>query len=305
MSDSLADYLDRYDRACTKAAHEIIHAYSTSFSMATRLLEKDVRTDICVLYAMVRIADEIVDGTAEGAGLDRRAVSGVLDDYERAVLAAPSRRFHVDPVLHAYGQTARRCGFDPEHVAAFFSSMRRDLHQASYGRADFEDYVYGSAEVIGLLCLSVFLADHPVTQEEYDELAVGARSLGAAFQKVNFLRDLAEDADVLGRSYIPGADGGELTAERKAALVADIRQDLVHARTGISLLPMSARVGVLAAASFFSELTDRIDKLTPAQLRQRRVSVPRHVKLALFARAVANAPGLRRPHPTPSKDDNR
>ena len=281
MSEPLDSYLERYDRACNKAAQKIIHTYSTSFSLATRVLEKRVRTDISALYAMVRIADEIVDGTAEAAGLDHDEVSAALDSYERAVLDAPSRRFHVDPVLHAYANTARRCAFDPEHVRAFFSSMRRDLHQVSYDHADFEDYVYGSAEVIGLLCLSVFLADQEVTDEEYRHLVAGARSLGAAFQKVNFLRDLAEDTEVLGRAYFPGAASSELTAEHKDELVADIRRDLAHARTVIPLLPLSARVGVLAATSLFTELTDRIDKLTPAQLSSQRVSVPRHTKAAL------------------------
>lgn len=295
MPDAFDVYLDRYDRACAKAAQEVILTYSTSFSLATRALAKQVRTDICNLYAMVRIADEIVDGTAAAAGMGHEDISAELDAYERAVLAAPSARFHTDPVLHAYAMTARRCEFDPEHVTAFFSSMRRDLNQASYDQDGFDDYVYGSAEVIGLLCLSVFLADHPVTDEERARLTAGARSLGAAFQKVNFLRDLAEDTDVLGRTYFPGLADCELTEERKGELVADIRRDLADARAVIPLLPLSARIGVLAAAELFRELTDRIDELPAAELSERRVSVPGPTKAVLLARAAATAPRLTRP----------
>lgn len=285
----LGEFLDRYDRAAVKASHEVILSYSTSFSLATRLLEKQVRTDIRNLYAMVRIADEIVDGTARAAGLSHEETAAALDDYESAVLAAPARRFHVDPVLHAYALSARRCGFNPEHVTAFFSSMRRDLNQTTYDEQSFEDYVYGSAEVIGLLCLSAFLVDHPVTEEQRGRMEEGARSLGAAFQKINFLRDLAEDSGTLGRAYFPGLDDHELTEEHKAQLIADIRGDLAHARTVIPLLPLSARTGVLAAAELFATLTDQLDELPAAELTRRRVSVPRRTKLAILARAVAAA----------------
>lgn len=293
--EQLAEFLDRYDRAAVRAAHEVILAYSTSFSLATRLLEKQVRTDIRNLYAMVRIADEIVDGTAQAAGMSAREAAETLDDYERVVLAAPERRFHVDPVLHAYALSARRCGFDPEHVVAFFSSMRRDLQQNTHDARSFEDYVYGSAEVIGLLCLSAFLVDHPVTDAGRTELEAGARSLGAAFQKINFLRDLAEDSGTLGRAYFPGLDHRELTEVHKTELIADIRKDLAHARTVIPRLPRSARTGVLAATELFTELTDRLDDLPAAELSTRRVSVPRRIKFAVLARAVAKAPRLKNP----------
>ena len=292
-SRELADFLDRYDRTAIQAAHQVIMSYSTSFSLATRLLEKQVRTDIRNLYAMVRIADEIVDGTAAAAGMNRAEIGKTLDDYERAVLAAPSQRFHADPVLHAYALSARRCGFSPEHVVAFFSSMRCDLNQVSHDARSFDDYVYGSAEVIGLLCLSAFLVDHPVTGTQRARLEAGARSLGAAFQKINFLRDLAEDSGALGRSYFPGLGEQGLTEAHKTELIADIRTDLADARTTIPLLPISARVGVLAATELFAELTGRIEKLPAAELSARRVSVPPAAKAAILARAVAKAPRLK------------
>ncbi|SMG25288.1 Phytoene/squalene synthetase [Corynebacterium pollutisoli] len=283
------DYLNRYDRMAVKAAHKVISSYSTSFSLATGLLSPSVRRDIRNLYAMVRIADEIVDGTVEAAGASHRECEQVLDDYEAAVLAAPAQRFHVDPVLHAYAQTARRCDFDPAHVRAFFASMRRDLTQSSHDQGSFDEYVYGSAEVIGLLCLQAFLVDHPVTDAERRRLEAGARSLGSAFQKVNFLRDLREDAGVLGRSYFPGVDITSLTEDDKSRLVAEIRGELADAAAVIPLLPPTARAGVLAATNLFAELNERIDATPAAELARRRISVPRRTKAAILAKAVARS----------------
>ena len=283
------DYLNRYDRMAVKAAHKVISSYSTSFSLATGLLSPSVRRDIRNLYAMVRIADEIVDGTVEAAGASHRECEQLLDDYEAAVLAAPAQRFHVDPVLHAYAQTARRCDFDPAHVRAFFASMRRDLTQSSHDQGSFDEYVYGSAEVIGLLCLQAFLVDHPVTDAERRRLEAGARSLGSAFQKVNFLRDLREDAGVLGRSYFPGVDITSLTEDDKSRLVAEIRDELADAASVIPLLPPTARAGVLAATNLFAELNERIDATPAAELARRRISVPRRTKAAILAKAVARS----------------
>lgn len=283
------DYLNRYDRMAVKAAHKVISSYSTSFSLATGLLSPSVRRDIRNLYAMVRIADEIVDGTVEAAGASHRECEQLLDDYEAAVLAAPAQRFHVDPVLHAYAQTARRCDFDPAHVRAFFASMRRDLTQSSHDQGSFDEYVYGSAEVIGLLCLQAFLFDHPVTDAERRRLEAGARSLGSAFQKVNFLRDLREDAGVLGRSYFPGVDITSLTEDDKSRLVAEIRDELADAASVIPLLPPTARAGVLAATNLFAELNERIDATPAAELARRRISVPRRTKAAILAKAVARS----------------
>lgn len=281
--------LARYDGAAIQAAHEIINAYSTSFSLATRLLRGQVREDVRNLYAMVRIADEIVDGTAESAGLSRAEICSELDAYEQAVLDSPQRRFHTDPVLHAWAISARRCGFKDEHVTAFFASMRRDLNQSEYDQEGLEDYVYGSAEVIGLMCLDAFLVDHRVSAHERATLEAGARSLGAAFQKVNFLRDLAEDTGMLGRTYFPELREQGLTEATKDHLVADIRADLDKAYACIGLLPMDARVGVQAAADLFAELNRRIDKLPAKHVATRRVSVPAAQKSFIMARAIKRA----------------
>ena len=272
--------LKRYDAMCERVAGDVIAHYSTSFSLATRFLGPQVRADVRNLYAMVRIADEIVDGAADDHAAE------LLDAYEAQVLAAPHARFHTDPVIHAWALSARRCRFSEDHVRAFFASMRRDLNQSAYDPADFDAYVYGSAEVIGLMCVAAFVADEPVTAAQRAELDEGARALGSAFQKVNFLRDLAEDRDDLGRTYFPQLRGRGIDDAVKAELVDDIRADLARARRAIPLIPSTARGAVAAAEALFSALNERIDATPAATLATARVSVPRHRKLYLTARAV-------------------
>ncbi|NLA55959.1 MAG: phytoene/squalene synthase family protein [Corynebacterium humireducens] len=277
----MVDPLRRFDRMAHRAAREVIGSYSTSFSLAAKLLAPGIRRDVQNIYAMVRVADEIVDGPAAEAGA---SPSALLDAYEQAVLASLTGRFSVDPVVHAFGLTARRCGIPAEHVTAFFRSMRADLTETSHTPESLEAYIYGSAEVVGLMCLAAFLVDHPVTPEERARLEHGARALGSAFQKINFLRDLAEDSRDLGRSYL-----GDLSDDTKPAFIAGIREELAAARDVLPLLPGQARVGVLAATDLFSELTDLLDAAPVAELRARRLSVPMRRKVALAARAMVKA----------------
>ncbi|WP_367117270.1 phytoene/squalene synthase family protein [uncultured Corynebacterium sp.] len=287
MAARTTNWLRRYDAMCNSAASSVISTYSTSFNLSSRLLPARERRDIHNLYAVVRIADEIVDGTAEQAGA--MELAAVLDAYERQVLAAPDSRFHTDPVMHAYARTARRCEFDNELLKAFFASMRRDLASQRYSQPELEDYVYGSAEVIGLLCLDVFLADKTVDPAQRITMENGAKRLGAAFQKVNFLRDIAEDTHDLGRVYF--ATHGILDDAAKAEIVAEIRGDLAAAHEAIGLLPLSARAAVTAAANLFIELTDMIDAMPAERLSTTRVSVPTHRKALITAQAVARAIG--------------
>ncbi|WP_284796518.1 phytoene/squalene synthase family protein [Corynebacterium rhinophilum] len=275
--------LTRYDQAASRAAAQVMGQYSTSFTLATRLLRGRVREDIRHLYAVVRIADELVDGTAHQASIDAAAA---LDAYEAAILAAPEKRLHTDPVVHSYAITARRCVFQRQHLVAFFDSMRADLSQREYSAAELAEYIYGSAEVIGLLCVQVFLTEETVSAADRATMDRGARHLGAAFQKINFLRDLGEDSSVLGRAYFPQAAGGELSEAAKSALIADIRHDLAAAEESINLLPLSARFGVRAAADIFAELTNRLAATPAAELKTTRISVPNRTKAWLAARAV-------------------
>ena len=275
--------LTGYDQAASRAAAQVMGQYSTSFSLATRLLRGRVREDIRHLYAVVRIADELVDGTADHAAIDAAAA---LDAYESAILAAPEKRLHTDPVVHSYAITARRCGFQREQLVAFFDSMRADLNQREYSASELAKYIYGSAEVIGLLCVQVFLAEETVSAADRAAMDRGARHLGSAFQKINFLRDLGEDSSVLGRAYFPQAAGGVLSEAAKSALIADIRRELAAAEEAINLLPLSARFGVRAAADIFAELTNRLAATPAAELKTTRISVPNRTKAWLAARAV-------------------
>lgn len=292
--DVAQDPLARYDAMTQRCAAEVMAAYSTSFSAATRLLTPRVRDDIRNLYAMVRIADEIVDGAAGADGAEAAAVDAQLRRYEEQVLAAPATRLHTDPVLHAYAITARRCAFDPEHIRAFFASMRADVAPQPHDAASLDRYIYGSAEVIGQLCLSVFLADErqTLTQERQSLLEDGACSLGAAFQKINFLRDVAEDSTALGRGYFASPQE-RLSEEHKADIIADIRRDFARAYAAIPLLPLGVRAGVLAAADLFAALTDIIAAQPVEELYRTRASVPAWAKARIVARAVARAPRLR------------
>lgn len=272
----------------------VIGRYSTSFSLATRLLPAGVRDDIRNLYAVVRIADEIVDGAAGVAGAaggtKRTDVRGVLDDYEDRVLAAPGRGFHTDLVLHAWACTARRCGIDPEHMRAFFSSMRSDLEQVVHDRDSLARYIHGSAEVIGLMCLDIFLAHAgPVSGRQRAWLEDGAAALGASFQKVNFLRDLADDRDVLGRLYLPELQDGPLTVAVRDRVLDEVDAGIAEGRRRIPDLPSGCRAGVASAAALYAELSARLRRSTPEQIVGTRVRVPAPVKASLTARALAGS----------------
>lgn len=273
-------YLSRFDAMADKAAAQVIAQYSTSFSLAVRTLPKPERTHIRNLYAVVRIADEIVDGTTAQAN---ECPETALDLYEEQVLHAPAHRFHTDPVLHAWARTFRECRLNEDHVRAFFASMRADLTQTTFTKQELDTYIYGSAEVIGLMCLDVFLRGRDTPHRS--ELEDGARALGSAFQKVNFLRDLGEDSRALGRAYF----NAPLDDALKSTLTSQITDELDRAHTAIPLLPPAARGGVAAAEALFRELNSRIAATPAAELRTTRVSVPNHVKLAITAKAGAKA----------------
>jgi len=279
--------LSLYTRAAHTSSATIIHEYSTSFGMATRLLSPEVRPQVEDIYALVRIADEIVDGAAAEAGLavdDQRALLDALEaDTERAMRTG----YSANVVVHSFACTARSVGIDATLTAPFFSSMRRDLSQVDFSSDELGAYIYGSAEVIGLMCLRAFLSHEQVATERRMRLERGARRLGSAFQKINFLRDLAVDWTELGRSYFPGIDPGRLTERQKLELVVDIERDLGAAQDAIPELPDNCRRAIVAAHALFAELTDRIRSTPASLLLSTRVSVPTRTKLAILVRATA------------------
>ena len=286
--------LTKFDEAACSAANEVIGVYSTSFGLATRLLGPRHRQHVRNIYAMVRVADEIVDGVAAEAGLDRSAQAEHLEAYRGATLAALRLGYSSDLVLHAFSRTAVASGIGPELTDPFFASMRTDLGEAqsaddgvrlTFDAAAHASYVYGSAEVVGHMCLRVFIRDEDVSPAELEILERGACSLGAAFQNVNFLRDLADDTARLGRNYL--GTGERITAADKDRWLATIRTQLDDAAAAIPLLPRDARAAVRSAHALFGAVADRLERTSISELYRRRVRVPQPVKLALTARAIA------------------
>ena len=287
MTQTAPPRLPLYDATAEAASGVVIERYSTSFGLASRLLTKETREHIRNVYALVRVADEVVDGPATEAGLDHDLARTVLDELEADTERAIAFGFSVNPVVHAFARTARVTGFGPELTEPFFASMRMDLERTEHDQESFDRYVYGSAEVVGLMCLRAFV--HRAGRPTFDDtvLVDGARALGAAFQKVNFLRDLHADFEVLGRSYFPGVDIRTFDEATKRRLVADVQADLDRAAMTVPLLPVDARKAVGLAHALFQELNDRIAACPADRLVTTRVRVPNPVKARLAAQVLA------------------
>lgn len=278
--------LELYNAVALSTAGTIIRSYSTSFSLASRLLSRDIRIRIESMYALVRLADEIVDGTAAAAQLEPKEVSDRLDALEQETETALSSGYSSNLIVHAFALTAREVGIGSELTRPFFRSMRADLLLTEHTQESFTDYIYGSAEVIGLMCLKCFLYKGTVLDDMDDTLIEGARKLGAAFQKVNFLRDLAQDFETLGRSYFPDLIVDNFTSADKERLLADIQSDLKISAAAIPFLPTSSRYAVALAQAIFTELVRRLNATPASELLLTRVRVPNTVKLALAARVM-------------------
>jgi len=263
--------LSLYDAVADETASGVIRRYSTSFGLASRLLGPDVRQHVENVYALVRVADEIVDGPAAEAGLDDAAARRCLDDFEAETETAMRQGFSANLVVHAFARTARETGFGAELTRPFF------------------------AEVVGLMCLRAFLVGHAYPPSTVAALDDGARRLGAAFQKVNFLRDLAADFEHLGRSYFPGVDVTTFDEATKRRLVDDIDDDLRVAGEIIPVLPATSRRAVALAHGLFAELNRRLEATPASSLIRARVRVPNPVKLRIAAGAaigrIASVPG--------------
>ncbi|MGW8566731.1 phytoene/squalene synthase family protein [Isoptericola sp. NPDC055881] len=271
-----------YDAVAVESAAVVIRAYSSSFGWACRLLGEPVRDHVRTVYALVRVADEIVDDISPTLTPAQR--EDLLDELERDVTRARACGRSSNLVVHAFARTARRFGIGDDLVAPFFASMRADLTVSAHDEASFAAYVHGSAEVVGLMCLRVFVAGD---DEAYARLAPGAARLGAAFQKVNFLRDLAEDVEARGRSYFPGLDVDGFDDDARDRLLADIDADLAAAAAVIGDLPRSSRRAVRVAHDLFAELSRRLAATPAATIRRERVRVPGPVKARLVAAACA------------------
>ena len=283
--------LTLYSQAAHRASKEVIYSYSTSFGMATRLLSKDIRHHVENIYALVRVADEIVDGSAADAALSSPEIDpeAELNAFEQETYRAMRLGFSTNLIIHAFAVTAREVGISKDIVEPFFYSMRQDLTETEHTQETFDTYVYGSAEVVGLMCLAAFVHGGSYSKEEKITLVKGARALGSAFQKVNFLRDLSADFKRLGRSYFPNVSVSNFDEQTKARLVADINEDLKLSAQSLPLLPKSARAAVTAAQLLFTELNHKIGNTEATKLIETRISVGNFKKLSLVVKSFLGA----------------
>jgi phytoene/squalene synthetase len=268
--------VDLYAQVSQDAARLVTNRYSTSFSMACRLFAPQLRQHIYNIYGLVRLADEIVDTYT---GLDQR---DILDALEVETAIASQRGYSSNLIVHAFALTAREYGISASLIEPFFASMRQDITKRHYDVRELGEYVFGSAEVVGLMCLRVFTGGRAA---DYDKLKPGAQALGAAFQKVNFLRDLAADHDELGRTYFPGIEFGDFSDTAKRAIEDEIAADFAQAHVAINQLPPTARSAVELAYVYYLELFNRIRATPAATLKTRRIRVATPVKLWLYAKA--------------------
>ncbi len=258
---------------CSRITTEL---YSTSFSSSIRLLHKDLRTPIFNIYGFVRFADEIVDTFHE---FDKVKL---LADFKKATYEAIEQKISLNPILHSFQLTVNQYNIDHSLIDAFLKSMEMDLGKKQYDRNGYEEYIYGSAEVVGLMCLYVFCNGD---KNSYEQLKPYACSLGSAFQKVNFLRDLKADFEGLDRMYFPGCDFSNFTQEDKLKIEQDIQRDFDHAYEGIVQLPLKARFGVYVAYKYYLSLFKKIKKLQPQKILDTRVRIPDHGKVFILAKA--------------------
>lgn len=250
--------------------------YSTSFASAIRLLHHDMRKPIYNIYGFVRFADEIVDTFHD------QEKGELLDQFKTETYAAIRRGLSLNPILHSFQSTVKQYSIDLDLIEAFFRSMEMDLRKNFYNQDEYSEYIYGSAEVVGLMCLYVFCEGD---KEAFKKLKPAARSLGAAFQKVNFLRDVKSDYNDLHRMYFPGIDFKNFTTSMKSRIEMDIANDFKNAYSGIVQLPWKARFGVYVAYKYYLSLFLRIKRIQASKIMRERIRVPNYLKAMIVVRA--------------------
>lgn len=265
---------DTVSRTCSKA---VTNAYSTSFSLATKMLAPSIRQDIYNIYGFVRFADEIVDSFHD---YDKELL---LDEFSADLFKAIKMKISLNPILNSFQETVHKYDIDPSLYESFLKSMRLDLHKSTYlTQEEYKEYIYGSADVVGLMCLKVFVNGN---QEKYHELRESAMSLGSAFQKVNFLRDLKADYEDLSRSYFPDTNLDALDEVSKQKIIAEIEADFEKGLKGISKLPAEAKFGVYTAYIYYSKLLTKLKKVPSLEIKNKRISVPNYEKAGLLAKS--------------------
>jgi phytoene/squalene synthetase len=268
--------MNLYDEACFECSKLITKKYSTSFSLGIKTFDKSFRYPIYAIYGFVRYADEIVDTFHN---YDQQQL---IYRFKEETFKAINEGISTNPVIHSFQQVVNRYGIDHELIKAFLRSMEMDLDNKAYDQDSYQTYIYGSAEVIGLMCLRVFTSDDVL----YQSLIPKARSLGAAFQKVNFLRDVKADYTERGRTYFPGVDFNSFTEQDKLAIEAEIKHDFEEAFEGIKRLPVGTRLGVYIAYIYYLQLFKKISYTPASVILQKRIRVSDARKMSLYIKAV-------------------
>ena len=266
-----------YDIVSKDCSKIVTKTYSTSFSMATKMLSNSIRQDIYNIYGFVRLADEIVDSFHDYPKKE------LFSKFEKDLEISLKNKISLNPILNSFQYTYHKYDIDHELVSSFMDSMRLDLSKSKYKtEEEYKNYIYGSADVVGLMCLKVFVKGN---RKKYDELKSSAMSLGSAFQKVNFLRDLKADFDDLNRTYFPNTDLDNLDENSKENIIIDIENDFSEGLKGIKLLPIEAKFGVFMAYRYYSQLLKKLKKTPALEIKNTRIRVPNYKKIELLTRS--------------------
>lgn len=265
-----------YDLISADLNQQITRRYSTSFSLGIKMLHPSIREGIYAIYGFVRLADEIVDTFH---GYDQEVLlHEFIEDTKKAI----ERKISLNPVLNNFQKSVNQYGIEWDLIQCFFDSMETDLYKNAHNQQSYDQYILGSAQVVGLMCLRVFCKGNETL---YNKLKDGAMSLGAAFQKVNFLRDIKADNEELGRMYFPNLSTGILDDQAKFEIEKDIQKDFDHALENIRLLPKESRFGVYTAYIYYFMLFEKIKGLPPSKLKEERVRIPNFQKLMLLVQS--------------------
>lgn len=269
-----------FDLVSYRCSRVVTESYSTSFTLTSKMLDASIRNDVYNIYGFVRLADEIVDSFHD---YDKKTL---FDDFEEDIEKALTRKISLNPILNAFQHTYHKYNIPHHLVTAFMSSMRMDLSKKTYNsREEYQQYIYGSANVVGLMCLRVFVKGN---KEQYEDLKDAAMALGSAFQKINFLRDLKIDYEELNRTYFPNTNLRDLDENAKKSIIEEIQADLQEAYQGIIRLPEEAKLGVYTAYKYYEKLLQKLQRTPHKDIRKVRVRVPNYQKIGLLAQSYVN-----------------
>ncbi|WP_264525104.1 phytoene/squalene synthase family protein [Flavobacterium sp. N502536] len=266
-----------FDTVSFKCSKLVTQSYSTSFSLAVKMLAPGIRDAIYSIYGFVRFADEIVDSFHDFEK------EGLIGDFEKEYYKAMEKGISLNPILNSFQHTVKQYNITDDLIQAFLKSMKLDLIKSNYPtQTEYEEYIYGSADVVGLMCLKVFVKGN---EQKYEQLKNEATRLGSAFQKVNFLRDLKEDNLVLNRNYFPGVNLNSFDEEAKNTIIAEIEEDFRIAYQGIVKLPIEAKFGVYTAYIYYRKLLQKLKNTPYYEIGNSRIRVSNYTKAGLLAQS--------------------